>query len=179
MADWLTTKKDGNTISVTAAENTGAARSSNLIIQGDGITLKIPITQEEGLPTDYHLTKVTILEPRYSVPTTYKFDIPGWFAHGDTLEVQFNTKVYSNTRFTVRFEFDTPEDLLMNPTRDFKTIESTNMSDIEDRYASNYNGMVISGLTTNSNKDFSHTMQLYVRGDSTKCLSFRMVGIAS
>lgn len=178
MADWLTTKKDGNTISVTAAANTGAARSSNLIIQGDGITLKIPITQEEGLPTDYHLTKVTILEPRYSVPTTYKFDIPGWFAHGDILEVQFNTKVYSNTRFTVRFEFDTPTDIFTSEMA-IKSIESTNMGSIEDYYASNYNGMVISGLTNNSNKDFSHTMQLYSRNDSTKCLSFRIVGIAS
>lgn len=50
MVDWITTKRDGNTISVTAAKNTGAARSTYLTIQGNGLTLKIPITQEKGIP---------------------------------------------------------------------------------------------------------------------------------
>lgn len=174
--DFITYTKNGNVINVIAAKNIGAARSTNLSISGKGITLNLPINQKEGTG-DFYLKSVTILEPRYSVSTTYKFEFPNWFVYGDILEIIFHKAIYNYTRYTVRFDFDRPEDLLLNPNKKIQNLENTGMSpsSIEDSYISSSNGFQISGLTSSSS-GFSHTAALVEINDSTKRLLFKISG---
>lgn len=173
--DFITYTKNGNVINVIAARNIGAARSTNLSINGKGITLNLPISQKEGTG-DFYLESVIINQPRYSTPITYKFEYPRWFLYGDTLEVVFDYKeFYYNQELNVEFVFTTPLDLLVNPIRDIKSAGSSNMNSISNSYNSNNNSIKLKALVGNKGTYYS-AVNLVLREDTTKRLTFKISG---
>lgn len=171
--DFITYTKNGNVINVIAAKNIGAARSTNLSISGKGITLNLPINQKEGTG-DFYLESVIINQPRYSTPITYKFEYPGWFSYGDTLEVIFDYKeFYYAQELDVEFVFTTPSDLLYN--EDLNNAGYNNLMSTRYTYNSNRNSIILHAQVQ-SKGTYYYAAQLILREDITKRLTFKISG---